>query len=227
MAEQNANEKPEVTFDAASLEKMSSAQHADMLNAMWAQLMLRLEQLEKPRIGAEADQIDIDGDEILQFERIGNKFYGWIELGKLQEQLGPIGTTTPGGSQFFIRIDEGDADPTGIIDPNGNPVEWLYQGTQVVKAGPAYGISAWVDVDGGYVGDVRNLAEAGNTGIGVQDNGVDVDGQLFADNPNLKFVPIKGIFPAYRMVNEDGEVEVWVDRVNAVDGVCGSESGSV
>lgn len=224
MAEQNANEKPEVTFDAASLEKMSSAQHADMLNAMWAQLMLRLEQLEKPKIGAEADQIDIDGDEILQFERIGNKFYGWIELGKLQEQLGPIGAGTS-GQMLMGRIT--DAEPTIIVDARNNPLQWLYQ-IQQVKPGSAPGFDVWENDDEGYVGNARNAKEDRNNGVGVQGNGFDLSWSIYTDNTDMKFHPIRDLVPFWLIQYQDGTVEAVFSEPNIVGGDCGgSESGSM
>lgn len=107
---------------------------------------------------------------------------------------------------------------TGIVDARGNPVQWLYSITQVQKGGPGYGDAAWDDVVNGYVGNARNMCENGNTGIGVQDNGVNFDAADFPDG--FEMIPLRGTLPFFLMTNEDGSTEAWLDRCNAVDGPC-------
>lgn len=91
MADPLPNEDPDVIFDAAALEKMSSAQIADMLNSMIAAFEVRLAKLEQPRVGAEAQQIDIDTDDTIDMQQIGNKFNLAVDLDQVRQQGGAFG----------------------------------------------------------------------------------------------------------------------------------------
>lgn len=137
----------------------------------------------------------------------------WFNADELRRSLsGTPGLTFAGFCQIESQTD------TGIVDARGNPVQWLYSITQVQKGGPGYGDAAWDDVVNGYVGNARNMCENGNTGIGVQDNGVNFDAADFPDG--FEMIPLRGTLPFFLMTNEDGSTEAWLDRCNAVDGPC-------
>lgn len=124
-------------------------------------------------------------------------------------------------TQRYFRLS--GQDPTGIADGNGNPVQWLYGAIEVVKAAEGYGETddAWTTLDGGYVGNAYNFRETGNTGIGVQDNGVNVDGPLVLDR-DISMREIRGVVPGHILANDAGELECWFDVTNIMDGSCSS-----
>lgn len=115
--------------------------------------------------------------------------------------------------------------PTGVVDARGNDVQWEYQVEQIKKGAAGYGDAKWVLVDGGYVGTARNMCENGNTGVGVQNNGVDFDAADFPEGFMMITLQDTAPLPLYLMNDENGNVEAWIDRCNAVDGLC-SDSGS-
>jgi hypothetical protein len=150
-----------------------------------------------------------------------------IRLGDTNENEGGGAGGIPGDQiQTWLRIDSSEG--TGVVDDRGNDAQWLYTVTEVRKVGAGYGAASFEEVTGGYAGPARNSCEVGNTGIGVADINVDLDGPLFVDNaPLLMMKPIIGhVMNWRRIVNVDEEVEVWFDRPNSIDGHCQTSSSS-
>jgi hypothetical protein len=114
---------------------------------------------------------------------------------------------------------------TGVVDADDNAVQWVYQVTEMYKAGPAYGQwTARADADG-YSGDAYNYIEDGNDGTGVQQNGIDHDG---ADYDPIDFdmspLLVGATYPGHliRCSNGSGGTirEAWMWMGNAEDGTC-------
>ncbi len=220
-------ENPDITFDAAALEKMTPGQIADMLNSMIAAFEVRLARLEKPLMGALPGQIEIDTDENIGNEVVGNKISLWLEADKARENIGMTAGAGGGGSgpSGFMRWGRLSAPTsTGVVDARGNSVQWLYA-IQELKPG-ATAEDVWENNADGYIGEARNAKEVDNTGIGVQGNGIDFDGAIFTDNPNLAMQPIREMVPFWLITYQDGTVAAQFSEPNPVDGTCGSGSGS-
>ena len=97
------------------------------------------------------------------------------------------------------------------------PNRWSYQIEQVVKASEGY--AELSSFPGGIRGVAYNMLENGNTGSGVEGNGVDVD-----DLPaGFSLGPIpSGDWPllAYAWSVASGRPELWLRYPNPVVGEC-------
>jgi hypothetical protein len=155
-----------------------------------------------------------------------DKYFKWqkdgvnltLMLNREQLQRDQVGGGGGGSEPLYIKIDS--AAETGVVDARGNPVQWLYQGTQVVKGLSGYGNLTWVAATDGYVGSVRNMCENGNTGISVQDNGVDFDAADFPEGFEMIPIVVGDVVELFFVTNSAGDKEAWFDRCNAVDGLC-------
>ena len=180
----------------------------------------RLDDIPSPSdLGYEKPIYRFETDRFFKFQLDQGQLTLMFNKGQAQKEffgLGGGGSSTGVIFAGYCRITA--ADPTGIVDARGNPAQWLYTITQVVKGGAGYGNAAWENALDGYVGTARNFCEAGNNGIGRQDNGIDLDGPDFPTG--FSMIPIQGTLPFVLMTNEDGEVEAWFDRCNSCDGVC-------
>ena len=135
-----------------------------------------------------------------------------------QEEEGGGSASVPTSTMLFCQIT--GTTETGIVDANGNAVQWLYTISQVVKTATAYGSAKWaVPDEDGYVGNARNMCEIGNTGAGIQDCGINPDGELVVDR-GIMMIPIQGTLPFFFITTTAGDLEAWFDRVNSFDGTC-------
>lgn len=170
--------------------------------------------------------LEVTGDDLIEVERHGHKVALGIDREELQSNTGAGGGgggDSSGSMLPVFRIDS--STPTGINDARGNPVQWTYAVTQVIKRLNGYGNNVWDEMPGGYIGDAHNFCENGNTGVGRQDNGVDHDGADYPDG--FAMIPIQGVVPGRFIVSAEGITEAWFDRVNSEDGLCsGPSSGS-
>jgi len=136
--------------------------------------------------------------------------------------IGGGSSSTSLGGPFWGRI--AGATSTGVVDARGNPVQWLYSIVQLSE-GPVEGYDEFVNNPDGFIGAAYNAKEDDNTGIGVQGNGIDVDGSIFTDNSNLMFQPIRDVVIFWICQAQDGAVFARFCEPNSVDGSCGSGSG--
>lgn len=222
--ETSANNNPDIVFDATAFEKMTPAQIADLFNRWTAAIESRLQKIE-PLVGTGKDQVEIDTDENIGNEVVGNKISLWLEADKARENIGMAagaggGGGGPNGFMRWGRIVS--SNPTAVVDARGNPVQWLYA-IQQLKPGPTPSDPWENDVDG-YIGEGRNAKEVDNTGMDVQGNGIDFDGAIFTDNPALAMQPIREMVPFWLVTYQDDTVAAQFSEPNAVDGVCGSGS---
>ena len=121
---------------------------------------------------------------------------------------------------------------TGIVDCNGNPVQWVYQTREVYPANRGYrtaGVAKWKAIAGGYSGNLYNVAEDGNDGTGRQMNGTDHDGTLYSGSSfAMRPIPTDRVLMGCIIwaADEDGDYgsqlvqEAWVDWNNREDGEC-------
>ena len=107
------------------------------------------------------------------------------------------------------------------------PNQWTYTVREQRKGAPGYG--GWVGKDEKNPRDVEcfNRPEDGNSDSGVQGTGIDLDNLTgdFAHQP----IPVGSIvevtevrLPPAPGPGKSETVEYWIDRMNGVDGTCGS-----
>ena len=114
-----------------------------------------------------------------------------------------------------------------VVDPN----QWTYTVREQRKGSPGYG--GWVDKDEKNPRDVEcfNEPEDGNSDSGVQGTGINQDNLTgdFAHQP----IPVGSIVEVTEVrlpaapggpggPGKSETVEYWIDRMNGVDGRCGS-----
>lgn len=97
--------------------------------------------------------------------------------------------------------------------------QWTYNFLEVVKSSAGYG--GWTARTGGRTGTARNMFEDMNDGVGIEGNGIDVDGTDFPAGFSIQPVPDGTVVMMYRVLEAaTGTQEFWFDYVNAVDGTC-------
>ena len=109
-------------------------------------------------------------------------------------------------------------------DDNGNPTQWVYQVTQLFKAGLGY--TQWTEeaAGDGYAGDGYNFIEDNNDGSGAQGNGVDHDGDDYPSGFKMSACPTGTVVPGV-LVPAPGAggittLECWFAYENGEDGDC-------
>lgn len=116
------------------------------------------------------------------------------------------------------------------LDARNNPVNHTYTIQPVAKAEKGYTITAtskWTAISGvPVIEGAYHFAEDGNTGVGIQMNGIDFDGDIFQGSGlMLKPVPVNAIVRFTFIPVVDGAAtirECWFHQpgTNAIDGTC-------
>lgn len=110
---------------------------------------------------------------------------------------------------FFARI-------TGSSDYADNI--WAYTFERVTKGSEAHSPGAWLTGD--LTGTAYNTIESINGAIGVQGNGVDVDGADFPIGFSIQPCPTGNIVVMKRVELSTDQFEYWFSYENGVDGTC-------
>ena len=107
----------------------------------------------------------------------------------------------------------------GTEDTNSNPTQWTYTLSEVIKTSEGYG--GWSVPDAGhYQGPAFNMFEDGNTGVGLQMNGVDHDGDDYPPGFMMQPIPVNAIVKFHLVMFVDGPAEAWFSVPNSEDGTC-------
>ncbi len=119
-------------------------------------------------------------------------------------------TSTQAASGFDAKI-------TGSSSVGDN--QWQYTWIRVEKAAPGHDPGAWIQISG-QTGIAYNRVESMNSAVGVQGNGVDVDGADYPPGFSPQPCPEGCIVRLYELKNGTGDSEYWFSYENADDGTC-------
>ena len=96
--------------------------------------------------------------------------------------------------------------------------QWEYGFVRVKKGQMAYEPGAWTTMP--FVGVAYNTIEAMNSPMGVQGNGVNVDGVDFPETFDIQPCPVGNIVWIRLVTNNQGLREYWFSYESGIDGTC-------
>ncbi len=109
-----------------------------------------------------------------------------------------------------------DAKITGSSAVGDN--QWRYTWVRVVKAAAGHDPGAWLELS--ETGYAYNRVESMNSALGVQGNGVDIDGASYPAGFSPQPCPEGCIVRLQEVKNGSGDSEYWFSYENADDGTC-------
>ena len=152
----------------------------------------------------------ITGDEYIQVEEDGNGFSLSLVMPRI------IRRTAQHTVQVFKIT---DSDATGVVDADGNSVQWTYDVSEATKGAKGYG--KWTLRDGGFTGLGYNFLEDGNDGTGRQQTGIDHNSADYrAANWQMQRLQTISFHPGILVRNTDSDLECWLMPYSGEDGTC-------
>jgi len=127
----------------------------------------------------------------------------------------------PGGRPTVFRIKAKAR--TGLVDGNGNDVQWIYTVWEQYKSGSGYGSWSDLDVGAGFRGDAYNHLEdeQDDTSTNVTFNyNIDHGGADFPASMAMQSIKVGNTWPGTVVTNPDGSQEAWLSPYQSVDGTC-------